>query len=130
MTTTDQATDQPADRLVVRGLEAFGHHGVLDAERQAGQVFLVDLVLVLDTREAARTDDLQQTVDYATLVAQVKEAIENDPVDLIETLAERLAGICLEDPRVRGTEVTVHKPSAPVDATFSDIALTITRSRP
>ena len=123
-------SEQPLDRLAVRGIEAFGHHGVFEAERRDGQVFLVDLVLSLDTRVAARTDDLQETVDYGSLVAKVKGAVESDPVDLIETLADRLADVCLEDPRVHRAEVTVHKPDAPIEATFSDVALTISRSRP
>ena len=117
------------DRLAVTGVEGFGHHGVLDAERREGQVFRVDLGLLLDTRTAARSDDLRDTVDYGSLVAKVKKAIESDPVDLIETLAERVAGICLEDPRVVEAEVTVHKPSAPIEATFDDVTLTITRGR-
>ena len=123
-------SEQPLDRLAVRGIEAFGHHGVFEAERRDGQVFLVDLVLSLDTRVAARTDDLQETVDYGSLVAKVKGAVESDPVDLIETLADRLADVCLADPRVQSAEVTVHKPDAPIEATFSDVALTISRSRP
>ena len=117
------------DRLAVRGIEAFGHHGVFDFERREGQVFVVDLVLGLDTRAAALTDELHETVDYGSLVSNVKTAIESDPVDLIETLAARIADLCLADPRVRWTEVTVHKPDAPVEATFADVALTITRGR-
>jgi 7,8-dihydroneopterin aldolase/epimerase/oxygenase len=120
----------PADRLAVVGIEAFGHHGVFDFERRDGQVFRVDLTLGVDTRPAARSDDLQDTVDYGTLVAAVKQAIENDPVDLIETLAQRIADVCLSDPRVGWAEVTLHKPHAPIEATFSDVALTIHRSRP
>lgn len=119
-----------ADRLAVVGIEAVGHHGVFDFERRDGQVFRVDLTLGVDTRAAAGSDDLQDTVDYGSLVAAVKEAIEHDPVDLIETLAQRIADICLADPRVGWTEVTVHKPDAPIEATFSDVALTINRSRP
>jgi 7,8-dihydroneopterin aldolase/epimerase/oxygenase len=121
--------DDPADRLAVRGVEAVGHHGVFDFERRDGQVFVVDLVLGLDTRAAARSDDLQDTVDYGSLVAAVKQAIETDPVDLIEKLAQRIADLCLADPRVQWTEVTVHKPSAPIEATFSDVTLTINRTR-
>jgi dihydroneopterin aldolase len=117
------------DRLAVRGIEGFGHHGVLDSERRDGQVFVVDLVLTIDTRRAARTDDLQDTVDYGTLVTKVKKGIETDPVDLIETLASRLAGICLEDPLVRSVEITVHKPEAPIEATFADVGVTIHRTR-
>jgi len=115
------------DRLAVRGIEAFGHHGVFEFERRDGQVFVADLVLGLDTRSAARSDDLRDTVDYGSLVAKVKDAIESDPVDLIETLAERIANTCLEDHRVRTVEVTVHKPDAPIESTFADVALTITR---
>jgi len=117
------------DRLAVRGIEGFGHHGVLDFEKRDGQVFVVDLVLTLDTRRAASTDDLQYTVDYGTLVAKVKKGIETDPVDLIETLASRLAGICLEDPHVSSAEITVHKPHAPIEATFADVGVTIHRTR-
>ena len=117
------------DRLAVSGVEAFGHHGVLDVERRDGQVFVADLVLGLDTRAAARSDDLQDTVDYGTLVAKVKRAIESDPVDLIETLAQRIANLCLEEHRVRQVEVTLHKPGAPIEATFADVTLTITRTR-
>ena len=118
-----------SDRLAVRGIEAYGHHGVLDFERRDGQLFRVDLVLGLDTRLPAHTDDLQDTVDYGTLVSAVKEAVETDPVDLIETLAQRIADVCLSDARVQWTEVTVHKPDAPIEATFADVALTIIRSR-
>ena len=117
------------DALAIRGIEAVGHHGVFAFERRDGQVFRVDLVLGLDTRPAARSDDLQDTVDYGSLVTAVKRAVESDPVDLIETLAQRIADICLQDSRVEWTEVTVHKPDAPIEATFSDVALTISRSR-
>jgi dihydroneopterin aldolase len=129
-TMTDATASPAADRLAVVGIEAVGHHGVFDFERRDGQMFLVDLVLGLDTRRAAATDDLQDTVDYGTLVAAVKKAIEHDPVDLVETLAQRIADVCLTDPRVGWAEVTVHKPDAPIEATFSDVALTIHRSRP
>jgi 7,8-dihydroneopterin aldolase/epimerase/oxygenase len=125
----DQGSAGGADRLAVLGIEAFGHHGVLDFERREGQIFRVDLVLGVDTRLAARSDDLQDTVDYGTLVAAVKKVVENDPVDLIETLAQRIADVCLSDGRVQWAEVTVHKPDAPIEATFNDVALTITRSR-
>jgi len=117
------------DELSVRGIECHGHHGVFDFERREGQVFVVDLVLGVDTRPAAASDDLQDTVDYGSLVASVKAAVENDPVDLIETLAQRIAEVCLLDRRVEWARVTVHKPDAPIDATFSDVVLTITRTR-
>ena len=78
---------------------------------------------------AARSDDLQDTVDYGSVVAAVAQAVETDPVDLIETLAQRIADICLLDARVEWARVTVHKPDAPIEATFSDVTLSITRKR-
>ncbi|WP_104105697.1 dihydroneopterin aldolase [Nocardioides sp. 616] len=117
------------DELTIAGIEAFGHHGVFDFERREGQVFLIDLTLGLDTAPAAASDDLRDTVDYGSLVAKVKTAVETDPVDLIERLADRLANVALGDDRVEWARVTVHKPDAPIDATFRDVALTITRNK-
>jgi 7,8-dihydroneopterin aldolase/epimerase/oxygenase len=117
------------DELAVTGVECFAHHGVFDFERREGQVFVVDLVLGIDTRPAAASDDLADTVNYGTLVADVKAAVERDPVDLIETVAQRIADVCLLDTRVEWARVTLHKPDAPIDATYSDVALTITRTR-
>jgi len=117
------------DELALTGLECYGHHGVFEFERREGQTFVIDLVLGFDTGPAADTDDLSQTVDYGSLAMAVKAAVEKDPVDLIETLAQRIADLCLLESRVEWTRVTVHKPDAPIDATFSDVALTITRSK-
>lgn len=119
-----------SDELSVTGVVCRGHHGVFDHERREGQPFVIDLVLGVDTRRAALSDDLQDTVDYGTLVASVKSAVERDPVDLIETLARRIAEVCLLDFGVQWARVTVHKPEAPIEATFGDVTLTITRRRP
>ncbi len=127
---TDEAADAgTSDRLSVVGIQARGFHGVFAAERRAGQVFRVDLTLGLDTRSAALSDDLRDTVDYGTLCLRVKQIIEGEPVDLIETLADRIAREALRHQAVEWTEVTVHKPEAPIEATFTDVALTICRSR-
>ena len=127
--TETRPADGSLDELTIRGIECHGHHGVFEFERAQGQAFVVDLTLGLDTRPAADSDDLRDTVDYGSLVMQVKAAVERDPVDLIETLAERIADICLLDARVGCAKVTVHKPTAPIQATFADVALTITRKR-
>jgi len=127
----DPPRPSPApDELTIAGIECFGHHGVFDFERRDGQVFVIDLTLGLDAAPAAASDDLQDTVDYGSLVDKVKAAVERDPVDLIETLAARIAAICVSDDRVEWARVTVHKPHAPIDATYSDVALTITRRKP
>lgn len=116
------------DELTISGIECRANHGVFDFERRDGQVFVIDLTLGMDTRPAAASDDLHDTVDYGSLVAAVKAAAEREPVDLIETLAQRIAGVCLLESRVQWVRVTVHKPDAPIEATFSDVALTITRA--
>lgn len=117
------------DELTITGVECYGHHGVFDFERRDGQTFLIDLTLGVDTAPAAASDDLRDTVDYGRLVASVKAAVEKDPVDLIETLAQRIADVCLVDGRVEWARVAVHKPDAPIESTFSDVVLTITRKR-
>jgi 7,8-dihydroneopterin aldolase/epimerase/oxygenase len=119
----------PLDRVALRGLAARGHHGVLAHERRTGQRFVVDVVLHLDTRPAAGSDDLADTVDYGALAEQVVALVEGEPVDLLETLADRVARLCLGDPRVAEAEVTVHKPEAPVTVPFDDVTVTIHRSR-
>jgi dihydroneopterin aldolase len=125
--TADLADD--LDRLSLVGIECYGHHGVFEFERRKGQIFVIDLVLGVDTRPAAASDNLQDTVDYGSLVASVKAAVESDPVDLIETLAQRIADVCLLAHRVQWAQVRVHKPDAPIEATFHDVVLTITRRR-
>jgi dihydroneopterin aldolase len=121
--------NQPtSDQLAVRGIEVHAHHGVFEFERRDGQLFVLDLVLGLDAAAAAGSDDLSDTVDYGSLVADVRTAAEQDPVDLIETLAQRIADVCLARARVEWVDVTVHKPHAPIEGTFSDVALTIRRS--
>lgn len=122
-------SDDVLDELAVSGIVCFAHHGVFGFERDEGQRFVVDLVLGVDTAPAAASDDLRDTVDYGSLVSSVKAAVETDPVDLIESLAQRIAEVCLLDDRVQWTQVTVHKPEAPIDATFSDVTLTIKRKR-
>lgn len=131
MTTTEQgpASVPPPDTLRVTGIEVFAHHGVFASERRDGQTFRVDLALGVDTAAAAASDDLSRTVDYGALVSDVVDAVASDPVDLIETVAERVAGVCLAREAVLWAEVTIHKPHAPIEATFEDVALTITRTR-
>jgi dihydroneopterin aldolase len=119
-----------SDVIELRGLRARGRHGVLDSERRDGQVFVIDARLEVDTRRAAASDDLQDTVDYASLAHRLSAVVEGEPVDLIETLADRLAAVCLALAEVAAVEVTVHKPEAPVGLPFEDVTVTIRRTRP
>ncbi len=118
-----------ADRITLSGLRVFGRHGVHPEERAHGQQFVVDVALGVDTRPAARADDLASTVDYSRLATEVADAVSKDPVDLIETVAQRVADVCLDHPQVADVEVTIHKPEAPVGVQLDDVAVTIHRSR-
>jgi dihydroneopterin aldolase len=111
----------------ITGLRVRGFHGVLPAERRDGQTFVVDVVLDADVPESS--DDLADTVDYGTLAERLAAAVARDPVDLIETLAARLADVCFEDARVRTAEVTVHKPEVPLAVTVDEVSVTLVRSR-
>lgn len=116
-------------RITLSGLRARGHHGVYDFEREQGQDFVVDVLLDLDLSKAAASDDVADTVHYGELAGSLVEVIAGEPVNLIETLADRLLGVCLADPRVESAEVTVHKPQAPIPHEFADVAVTLRRSR-
>jgi dihydroneopterin aldolase len=100
---------------------------VLREEREHGQDFVVDAVLSVDTRPAAASDDLADTVDYGELASRLAAVVAGEPFDLLETLAERLAIVCLSHPSVFEVEVTVHKPDAPIPLAFQDVSVTVVR---
>jgi dihydroneopterin aldolase len=118
-----------SDVIALRGLACHGRHGVYPDERRDGQTFIVDALLMLDTREAAGSDALADTVDYGVLAQALAAVVEGEPVDLLETLAARLVAVCLADRRVDEAEVTVHKPQAPIPLSFTDVAVTVRRTR-
>jgi dihydroneopterin aldolase len=117
------------DVISLTGLKVRGHHGVFDFERRHGQDFLIDVVLELDLTRPTRTDDIGDTVDYGALAEALVAIAGGEPVNLIETLAGRLAERCLRDERVDAVTVTVHKPQAPVGHEFADVSVTLRRSR-
>jgi 7,8-dihydroneopterin aldolase/epimerase/oxygenase len=121
---------EPLDRITLRGLRVYGYHGVLEAERREGQEFLIDTTLWLPTAAAAAADDLTLTADYAALAGRLAAVVAGPPVQLIETLAQRLAAAALAEPLAREVEITVHKPSAPVGHPFADVSVTIRRAAP
>jgi dihydroneopterin aldolase len=119
----------PLDQITLTGLRASAFHGVFDHERRDGQVFVLDVAVSLDFAAAAASDDLELTIHYGELAEEIVGAVERDPVDLIETVAERIAQLVLAHKAAQLVTVTVHKPSAPVTVPFDDVSVTITRSR-
>lgn len=118
-----------SDRIALRGIEAFGYHGVLAHEQELGQTFVIDVELELDLAAAGASDDLADTVDYGALSGDLAGVVRDERYDLIERLATRLADVCLARTRVVAATVTVHKPHAPVPVTLADVAVTLRRTR-
>ncbi|WP_058235753.1 2-amino-4-hydroxy-6-hydroxymethyldihydropteridine diphosphokinase [Devriesea agamarum] len=112
------------DRIELLGVRAFGYHGVLVDEKRDGQEFVVDVVMDVDIRAAARRDDLTATVNYADVAQTVHDVVSDGSVDLIETLADRIAdAVLVGRPRIRCVEVAVHKPHAPIPVPFADVVV-------
>ena len=119
------------DRILLEGMIFYGRHGTLPAERELGQPFVVDIELRLDLQSAGLSDDLAQTVDYGEVHYRAKEIVEGPPVNLTETVAERIAGAVLEDyPEVEAVRVKVAKPNVRLDDTvLTGSAVEILRRR-
>jgi len=113
------------DVIALRGITAEAVHGVLEKEWDAPQTFTVDLLLWVDTDRAALSDDIADTVSYAEIAEKAHAILVGPSVRLIETLGHKIADAALEDPRVRGVEVIVHKPEAPIEVPFTDVSVTI-----
>ncbi|WP_448753634.1 2-amino-4-hydroxy-6-hydroxymethyldihydropteridine diphosphokinase [Actinomyces sp.] len=113
------------DVIALRGITAEAVHGVLEKEWNAPQTFTVDLLLWVDTDRAALSDDIAETVSYAEIAEKAHAILVGPSVRLIETLGHKIADAALEDSRVRGVEVIVHKPEAPIDVPFTDVSVTI-----
>jgi len=120
------------DHITLTGLRVRGNHGVFEHERRDGQEFVVDVRLDLAgdvVARAAASDDLADTADYGALAGTVAAIVAGEPVQLLETLAERIAAACLSGAgaRVSAVTVTVHKPGAPIPFAFDDVAVTVVR---
>ncbi|MEX3514771.1 MULTISPECIES: dihydroneopterin aldolase [unclassified Corynebacterium] len=116
-----------ADRIELTGLECYGYHGVFDHEKRDGQKFLVDITCWLSF---SPSDDLAETINYAELADLAAGIVEGEPYDLIETVASRIADAAMEAyEQLFAVEVTVHKPQAPIERTFGDVAVVARRSK-
>lgn len=119
-----------SDHITLKGLRVQANHGVLATEREHGQIFVIDVVAYLDLAPASHSDVLAKTVDYGQLSQEIYRAVAGDPVDLIETVAERVATVALRHRAIDRVEVTVHKPQAPITVEYEDVSVTIVRERP
>ena len=119
------------DQVFVNGLALHAYHGVMPHEAKVGQTFTLDLVLDLDLTQASRSDKLADTVGYDQVVNVASEAFGARRYRLVEAAAGAVAEAVLERFRqVSAVRVTIHKPHAPIAATFSDVGVSILRKRP
>jgi dihydroneopterin aldolase len=119
-----------SDRIFIKGLALHAYHGVMPYEGKVGQTFTIDLALDIDLSAAARTDKVADTVSYDKVVGCVATAFVAQKFRLIEAAAGKVADAVLAAfPAVRKVEVTIHKPHAPIAATFHDVGVTLARSR-
>ena len=119
-----------SDRIFIDGLALHAYHGVMPHEGKVGQSFTIDLLLEIDLSEAARSDKVADTVSYDKVVDCATRAFVAQRFRLIEAAAGCVADALLATfPRVQSVTVTIHKPHAPVAATFSDVGVTLVRAR-
>jgi len=116
--------------VVLHGLRALGHHGAAPGEQDSAQPFEVDLVVELDLAAAGASDELADTVDYASLAALVAGVVTGERHRLVERVAQRIAEVCLADPRVAKVTVEVRKLRPPVPLDLRSAGARITRDRP
>ena len=122
-------------KIKLTGLRVFAHHGVFDFERQNGQDFYVDATVWVDNKDLEFNDDLNKTVHYGDLAKAIVDNVKNQPVDLLETLAQRLLDMVMNfgggaagGPVIKA-EITVHKPNAPIIYEFEDVSVTVKAKR-
>jgi 7,8-dihydroneopterin aldolase/epimerase/oxygenase len=112
------------DRITLRGIRAQGRHGAHAHEREQAQPFVIDVAVEVDLHEAAESDDLSRTLDYAALHERLVGVVETTSYSLLERLADNLLWVVFEDARVARAEVTIAKPAILGGATPS---VTLTR---
>lgn len=118
------------DRIFMRGLALHAYHGIMPHEAKVGQTFSLDLELDIDLTDAARSDKVKDTASYDQVADCAAKAFTGKRFKLIEAAAGAVADAVLAAyPRVNAITVTIHKPHAPIAATFSDVGITLVRRR-
>ena len=119
-----------SDSIFVKGLALHAYHGVMQHEAKVGQTFTLDLKLKIDLSAASRSDKIAHTVSYDQVVDVASQAFGAKRYRLVEAAAGAVAeAVLTRFPQVTNVRITVHKPHAPIAATFDDVGVTIERSR-
>lgn len=118
------------DKIFLEGMVFFARHGVHPAEREIGQRFVIDVTLYLDLSRAGRADKLELTINYLDVYRHVEAVVCGRSFELLEALAEAVAGALLDNFPVVQVEVRVKKPGAPVPGYFEAVGVEILRRKP
>ena len=118
---------QYLDHISLVGIEERGLHGMLDHERQDGQLFLVDADIYLDLQAAGASDQIADTVDYSQISTLISRIITGPPCDLLEKVATQIAEETLQLANVQAVRICLHKPEAPLGLEKEDVTVTIWR---
>ena len=118
-------------KIQIKGLRVYGYHGVMEHERDEGQYFIIDATFKVDAKRASSTDDISNTVSYAEIAQLIADNVRSNPVNLLETLSQRLANEVLfaASPWAKKVKITVSKPDAPIELYFDTISVTAKAKR-
>lgn len=117
------------DKIIISRLVVYCNHGVYEEEKINGQNFYVSAEIILDTEKPGHSDDITDAVNYAEVCVLITEFMQFNNFDLIEAVAENLAEIILDySPLIKGVNLRIDKPEAPVMLPFETIAVSISRS--
>lgn len=117
------------DRIVLSGMRFFGYHGALPAERERGQEFIVDVEVEADLAPAGRSDALEETVDYRAVYEAARAVTTGPPKNLLEAVAEEIAGRVLALERAQAVTVRVRKRHVPLPGPLDSSAVEVRRTR-
>jgi dihydroneopterin aldolase len=114
-------------KIELHGIVLHGFHGVLEEERRVGQRFLVDVELDLEHEQAARSDQIDDAVDYREIVARVRQISDARAYHLLESFSAAIADALLADWPVTEVRVRVRKPDVVLDPPVEYAAVTVER---
>lgn len=116
------------DEIIIKGLKVFANHGVFEDEKINGQNFYVSAVIGIDAATPGKSDNLNDSVNYAEICYFIDDFMKSNTYDLIETVAENLAAGILEyNPLIKNIKLRIDKPEAPIELPFETVAVSIER---
>lgn len=118
------------DKIILKGLQFYGYHGLFQEERKLGQRFLVDVELHTSLQKAGQTDNMLDSIHYGEAFDAIKEVVEGEPMNLIEAVAEKVAtNLLAQFPTLEACLIKVIKPNPPIPGHYKEVAVEIFREK-